>query len=142
MRRSGVRFISPAPYAVKKVRYQIGSGLFCFHGHRERLCKGKPKEPVVPSFADEHLSHDSLPQGFVTKSRRIDPHLVLDRHRCAHVRLSGTNRSRKVFHEPIPGTGSNGRILSDRARVKFFAHFSTKFLCPRTANGPPFAESG
>ena len=30
MRRSGVRFISPAPIQQRKPRYQYGSGVFCF----------------------------------------------------------------------------------------------------------------
>jgi hypothetical protein len=30
MRRSGVRFISPAPKPIRKARYRKGSGLFFF----------------------------------------------------------------------------------------------------------------
>ena len=56
MRRSGVRFISPAPIQQRKPRYQYGSGVFCFPSDvradvsKFRECHPAPDKRKAPSW--------------------------------------------------------------------------------------------
>ncbi len=64
MRRSGVRFISPAPIAARKARYQNGSGLLLFRG-LQATCSNAMRSMAltgVPPQVDDSKSILFLPR--------------------------------------------------------------------------------